>query len=225
APATTSVNFLTAHDGFTLTDVVSYNDRHNEANGEHGNDGHGENFSDNLGAEGPTDDPGVVEARARRVRGMLATLLLSQGTPMLLAGDELGNGQGGNNNAYVQDNPTGWVDWSGVHGDLLAFTRELIALRRRLPVLRQSAYRHGRLRADGHRDVEWFRVDGTPMTDTDWHATDGRPVGVILRGTAGHGGGHRRRGELRCRGSGGEHRLWCRGVPALRWKWRRGRQC
>jgi len=185
APATTSVNFLTAHDGFTLTDVVSYNDRHNEANGEHGNDGHGENFSDNLGAEGPTDDPGVVEARARRVRGMLATLLLSQGTPMLLAGDELGNGQGGNNNAYVQDNPTGWVDWSGVHGDLLAFTRELIALRRRLPVLRQSAYRHGRLRADGHRDVEWFRVDGTPMTVTDWHATDGRPVGVILRGTAG----------------------------------------
>jgi len=176
---------LTAHDGFTLTDVVSYNDRHNEANGEHGNDGHGENFSDNLGAEGPTDDPGVVEARARRVRGMLATLLLSQGMPMLLAGDELGNGQGGNNNAYVQDNPTGWVDWSGVHGDLLAFTRELIALRRRLPVLRQSAYRHGRLPADGHRDVEWFRVDGTPMTDTDWHATDGRPVGVILRGTAG----------------------------------------
>lgn len=176
---------LTAHDGFTLTDVVSYNDRHNEANGEHGNDGHGENFSDNLGAEGPTDDPGVVEARARRVRGMLATLLLSQGTTMLLAGDELGNGQGGNNNAYVQDNPTGWVDWSGVHGDLLAFTRELIALRRRLPVLRQSAYRHGRLPADGHRDVEWFRVDGTPMTVTDWHATDGRPVGVILRGTAG----------------------------------------
>lgn len=191
APATTSVNFLTAHDGFTLTDVVSYNDRHNEANGEHGNDGHGENFSDSLGTEGPTDDPGVVEARARRVRGMLATLLLSQGTPMLLAGDELGNSQGGNNNAYVQDNPTGWVDWSGAHGDggaaggLLAFTRDLIALRRRLPVLRQSSYRHGQLRADGHRDVEWFRADGSPMTDADWHATDGRPVGVVLRGTAG----------------------------------------
>lgn len=189
-PPTASVNFLTAHDGFTLADVVSYVDRHNEANGENNADGHGENFSDNLGVEGPTDDPVVVEARARRVRGMLATLLLAQGTPMLLAGDEMGNSQGGNNNAYVQDNPTGWVDWAGTDtggkdADLLAFTRELIALRRRLPVLRQSAFRHGQVRADGRRDVEWFRADGEPMTDDDWHASDGRPVGVVLRGPAG----------------------------------------
>lgn len=183
--ATTSVNFLSAHDGFTLADVVSYTERHNEANGEHGADGHGHNYSDNFGVEGPTDDPEILDARARRIRGMLATLLLAQGTPMLLAGDELGNSQGGNNNAYVQDNPVGWVSWEHADTHLAAFTRRLIALRRRLPALRQASFRHGQLRADGLPDVSWFRSDGEPTTHADWHDPENRAIGVVLRGAAG----------------------------------------
>ena len=131
-PATSSVNLVTAHDGFTLMDVVSYALRHNEANGENNQDGHPHNSSDNMGHEGPTDDPDITAARLRRRRNMLATLMLSQGTPMLLSGDEFGNSQGGNNNAYVQDNETGWLDWPAADLDLAAFVGELTALRRAL---------------------------------------------------------------------------------------------
>lgn len=183
--ATSSVNFVTAHDGFTLADLVSYDHKHNEANGEDGRDGHNDNHSDNLGVEGPTDDPDILAARARRVRGILATLLVSQGIPMLLAGDETGNSQGGNNNAYAQDNPTGWVDWSDPDTELLELTRRLIDVRRRLPVLRQSAFLHSRERADGHRDVSWYRPDGTTPDEAYWHDPENRTVAAELRGAAG----------------------------------------
>ncbi|MGP9725179.1 glycogen debranching protein GlgX [Corynebacterium sp. AOP40-9SA-29] len=183
--ATSSVNFITAHDGFTLADVVSYDAKHNEANGEDGRDGHDDNISDNLGVEGPTSDPAILEARYRRARGMLAMLFVSQGTPMMLAGDEIGNSQGGNNNAYAQDNPTGWVDWSDPDTGLLDLTRRLISLRRRLPVLRQTAFRHGRQRRDGARDVVWHRADGSEPDAGDWHDPEFRTVCAELRGTAG----------------------------------------
>ncbi|MFZ2509966.1 MAG: glycogen debranching protein GlgX, partial [Gordonia sp. (in: high G+C Gram-positive bacteria)] len=154
--ATSSINFVTAHDGFTLADLVSYEHKHNAANGEDDRDGHNDNHSDNLGVEGPTDDPLIGQARDRRVRGMLATLLVAQGVPMLLAGDEIGNSQDGNNNAYAQDNPIGWIDWSAPDTELFDVVRRLIDLRRRLPVLRQRTFRHGRERADGHRDAVWW---------------------------------------------------------------------
>lgn len=189
-PATASVNFLSAHDGFTLADVVAYNERHNEANGEGGVDGHGENFSSNLGVEGSTSDPQILGARSRRVRGMLATLLLSQGVPMLLAGDEFGNSQAGNNNAYAQDNEIGWVDWSGVaegahDPELPDVVSRLIELRRRLPVLRQSTFLHSRERADGFPDVAWFTPDGNRPTPEDWSSEGFRAISVIMRGAAG----------------------------------------
>lgn len=168
-PATSSVNFLTAHDGFTLADVVSYSQKHNEANGEDNKDGHHENISDNMGVEGPSDDPALIAARARRRRNMMATLLLSQGTPMILAGDELGHSQGGNNNAYNQDNPTTWIDWAGVDADFLDFTRRMIAFRKAHPILRQNLFLHARERlSDGLEDLFWHRSDGTPMRDEDW---------------------------------------------------------
>ena len=170
-PATTSVNFVTAHDGFTLADTVSYLERHNEANGEDNRDGHGNNLSDNFGVEGPSDDPAIVASRARRRRNLMATLLLSQGTPMLLAGDEVGNSQCGNNNAYAQDNPVGWVDWTG-DAAFLAFTRQLIAFRKAHPILRQKRFLHSRERFDGQPDLFWWRPDGVAMADDDW--TDAR---------------------------------------------------
>ena len=183
--ATASVNFVTAHDGFTAADLASYAHKHNEANGEDNRDGHDENLSDNLGVEGPTDDPVVLAARARRVRGLLATLLVSQGVPMLLAGDEIGNSQGGNNNAYAQDNPLGWIDWSAPDTELLDLVRRLVRVRRDQPVLRQRTFMHGRERADGHRDVTWHRADGASPTDEDWHDPEWRSVGLLLRGAAG----------------------------------------
>ena len=195
-PATASINFLTAHDGFTLADTVAYSRKHNEANGEGGRDGHGDDHSDNLGIEGPSDDPGVRTARARRVRAMLATLFVSQGVPMLLAGDELGNSQAGNNNAYAQDNAVGWVDWGAAEGDsaggaeaddasgLQDFVRRLIALRRRLPVLRQRAFLHGSTREDGLRDVVWRLADGGEPEPRHWHDPEFRTVLVEVRGAA-----------------------------------------
>ncbi|MGI1660891.1 glycogen debranching protein GlgX [Palleronia sp. KMU-117] len=167
--ATSSVNFLTAHDGMTLEDLVSYDRKHNEANGEEGRDGHAEDFSDNMGAEGPTDDAAIRAARARRKRAMMATLLLSQGTPMILAGDEIGNTQGGNNNAYNQDNATSWIDWSQVDHAFLDFTRRMIAFRQAHPILGQRLFLHARERVtDGVEDLFWWRADGKPMQTRDW---------------------------------------------------------
>ncbi|MGR3484572.1 MAG: glycogen debranching protein GlgX [Paracoccaceae bacterium] len=168
-PATSSVNFVTVHDGFTLADVVSYEAKHNEANGEGNRDGHSDNASDNLGVEGPTDDPAILDARARRRRNMIATLMLSQGTPMLLAGDELGNSQGGNNNAYAQDNEIGWIDWSGADDPFLEFVAQAVAFRAAHPLLRQRRFLHARERlTDGVPDLFWRNLDGSEMEPVDW---------------------------------------------------------
>ena len=183
--ATSSVNFVTAHDGFTLMDTVSYAEKHNEANGEANRDGHSHNISDNLGVEGPSDDPAIRAARDRRRRNLLATLILSQGTPMLLAGDELGNSQAGNNNAYCQDNPTGWIDWSAADPGFLDFCRDLIAFRRAHPILRQSRFLHSLAREDGLPDLFWRRADGESMTIEDWGDPDRRLLAAELRMASG----------------------------------------
>jgi isoamylase len=185
-PATSSVNMLTAHDGFTLADVVSYLERHNAANGEDNRDGHGENYSDNFGVEGPSLDPAIRAARALRRRNMMATLLLSQGTPMILAGDEIGNSQGGNNNAYNQDNETGWIDWDDADDDFLEFTRRLVVFRRQHPVLRQKRFLHSRERAtDGMEDLFWWHPEGRPMSQADWDDTEARVLCAELRMASG----------------------------------------
>lgn len=185
-PATSSVNFVAAHDGFTLMDTVSFNDKHNEANGEENRDGHNHNLSDNMGAEGPTDDPAITAARDRRRRNLIATLMLSQGTPMLLAGDELGNSQGGNNNAYAQDNPTGWVDWDGADPAFLDFVRRVIAFRRAHPILRQKRFLHSQPREqDGLPDLFWRRADGAPMTPDDWNDPDRGLLAAEMRMASG----------------------------------------
>jgi isoamylase len=180
-----SVNFVTAHDGFTLRDLVSYSRRHNRANGEGNRDGHGDNRSSNHGVEGETDDPGVRALRRRQQRNMLTTLLCSTGVPMLLAGDEIGHTQGGNNNAYCQDNETSWLDWSAdaVDCGLLAVTRQLLALRRDHPVLRQPAFFRGKPPfGDGPKDLAWFTPDGREMTGDDWNAPHGHTLGMFLAG-------------------------------------------
>ena len=159
-----SLNFITSHDGFTLADVCAYNHKHNAANLEDGRDGHSGNYSDNCGVEGPTDDAAIREKRARRQRNMLATLFLSQGTPMLLGGDEIGNSQGGNNNAYCQDNATGWINWDTADTALTAFVAKLSAFRRDHCAVRQSHFLHGRKRAaDGKPDVVWTDFKGQPL--------------------------------------------------------------
>ncbi len=181
-PATSSINFVTAHDGFTLMDTVSYNKKHNKANGEGNKDGHDHNCSDNCGHEGPTQDPVILARRAQRRRNMLATLMLSQGTPMILAGDELGNSQGGNNNAYCQDNEIGWVNWDEADPDFLAFCRQIIAFRKASPILRQKRFLHSRTRLlDGKPDVFWRRADGDAMSDEDWACAELRFLGVEMR--------------------------------------------
>lgn len=160
-PAWSSVNLITAHDGFTLADLTAYNAKHNEANGEKNRDGHNGNLSYNMGEEGETADPAIIAARARRRRALLATLLLSQGTPMLLAGDELANTQGGNNNAYCQDNVTGWINWDTEDAGLVEVVAALTRVRRELPVLRQTRFLHGQVRAeDAAPDVVWLSLDG-----------------------------------------------------------------
>ena len=165
-----SVNFITAHDGFTLADLVSYANRHNAANGERNRDGHHDNLSDSLGVEGPTEDPVIGERRARRRRNLLLTLFVSQGTPMLLAGDEAGNSQAGNNNAYCQDNLTGWVDWSGKDSGMPDFVARLAALRRAHPALRQTGFLHGEaIPADGLANITWLALGGGRL---DWGAPD-----------------------------------------------------
>ncbi|MFH8577307.1 glycogen debranching protein GlgX [Streptomyces zaomyceticus] len=181
-----SVNFVTAHDGFTLRDLVTYERKHNEANGEGNRDGTHDNRSWNCGAEGETDDPGINALRLRQQRNLLTTLLLSTGVPMLVAGDEMGRTQGGNNNAYCQDNETGWIDWNlpddPGRGQLLALTRRLLALRHRHPVLRRRAFFSGRPQGtDGLRDLAWFTAEGTEMTESDWYAPTAT-LGLYLSG-------------------------------------------
>ncbi|WP_210527846.1 glycogen debranching protein GlgX [Rubellimicrobium arenae] len=185
-PATSSVNFVTAHDGFTLMDVVSYRQKQNASNGEDNRDGHSDNHSDNLGIEGPTEEPAILARRARRRRNMLATLLLAQGTPMILAGDELGNSQSGNNNAYCQDNETGWVDWDHADQEFLDFCRTMIAFRKRHAILRQKRFLHSRSRTiDGQVDLFWRRADGMPMTEVDWNNLGQRLIAVEMRVASG----------------------------------------
>jgi isoamylase len=180
-----SINFVTAHDGFTLRDLVSYNDKHNEANGEGNRDGESHNRSWNCGAEGPSDDPLIVGLRARQQRNFLATLFTSQGIPMLLGGDEMGRTQGGNNNAYCQDNEISWFDWETLDDGLLEFTARLIALRREHPVFHRRRWFQGKaIHGEGVRDLGWFRPDGELMSDEDWRHGFAKSLGVFLNGDA-----------------------------------------
>ena len=174
-----SINFITCHDGFTLRDLVSYDHKHNEANGESNNDGADDNRAWNCGAEGPTDDAAVLALRGSQSRALLGTLLLSLGVPMLLGGDEMGRTQRGNNNAYCQDNEISWFDWGSADAELLAFTSALIAARRRHPVLRRRRYASGARR----EDIEWFTPAGLAMNDSDWNAGWTRSFVAYLDGT------------------------------------------
>jgi isoamylase len=178
-----SVNFITAHDGFTLRDLVSYNDKHNEANGEGSRDGESHNRSWNCGVEGPTNEPQVVALRNRQVRNFLTTLMLSQGVPMLLGGDEIGRTQQGNNNAYCQDNEISWYDWKSADEDLLQFTRGLIRMRHRHPVFCRRRWFQGRaIHGSRVSDIGWFTPGGTEMSEEDWQAGFAKSLGVFLNG-------------------------------------------
>ena len=181
-----SVNFVTAHDGFTLRDLVSYNEKHNEANGEDNNDGESDNRSWNCGAEGPTDDPEINALRGRQQRNFLTTTLLSQGVPMISHGDELGRTQGGNNNGYCQDNEITWIDWAHADTALLEFTRTVSALRAAHPVFRRRRFFDGlpvrRRGVEGMPDISWFQPDGSEMSDEDWDSGFGKSVAVYLNG-------------------------------------------
>jgi len=181
-----SINFITAHDGFTLRDLVSYNDKHNDANAEDGNDGETTNNSWNCGAEGDTDDRTVLDLRARQQRNLLTTLLLSQGVPMIAHGDELGRTQHGNNNAYCQDNELAWINWEldQEQQDLLDFTRGLVRLRHHHPVLRRRRFFHGEADTEGIADLTWFLPDGDRMQDSHWRWEEARAIGVLLNGEA-----------------------------------------
>jgi glycogen operon protein len=176
---TASVNLITVHDGFTLRDLVSYDGKHNEENGEDNRDGTDDNRSWNCGAEGPTADPGVLALRARQSRAMLTTLLLSFGVPLLLGGDEMGRTQGGNNNAYCQDDETTWFDWTSADTALLDFTKDLIAFRRAHPVFRRRRFLAG---AEASQ-LRWFTPAGTPMDGADWADPDARAVAIYLDGS------------------------------------------
>jgi isoamylase len=190
-----SINFVTAHDGFTLRDLVSYNEKHNDANGEDGNDGESHNRSWNSGAEGETDDPAVLELRGRQQRNLLATLLLSQGVPMIAHGDELGRTQHGNNNVYAQDSELSWVDWAAADRGLIEFTAALVRLRRDHPTFRRSRFFDGRpvRRGEGEPmpDLEWLRPSGELMEPDDWETSFGRAVGMFLNGQGIRGRGPR----------------------------------
>jgi isoamylase len=182
-----SINFATCHDGFTLADLVSYNGKHNEANGERNADGTDDNRSWNCGAEGPTDDPAIAALRARQARNFLVTLFLSQGVPMLTAGDELSRTQGGNNNAYCQDNEVSWMDWAlaGEHADLLDFTRAVAGLRRAHPVFRRRRFFSGEpAQTGGLRDIIWLAPSGEPVGDRQWGDSQLKSIGVFLNGSA-----------------------------------------
>ncbi|QEC53085.1 glycogen operon protein [Anseongella ginsenosidimutans] len=191
---TASINFITAHDGFTLNDLVSYNEKHNQENGENNQDGESHNRSWNCGAEGPSEDPAIISLRQRQQRNFLATLFLSQGVPMLLAGDEAGRTQKGNNNAYCQDNEISWTNWESADNNLVEFTSRLIRLRREHPVFCRHRWFHG---APGQEadleDIAWFLPEGTEMTGDHWNHDFARSLGIFLNG---HG--------LHTRGSKGE---------------------
>jgi glycogen operon protein len=181
-----SINFVTCHDGFTLEDLVSYLRKHNAANGEEGRDGTDANWSANWGEEGPTGAPDVLELRDRIKRNLLAMLLFSQGVPMLLAGDEIGRTQRGNNNAYCQDNEVSWVDWrlTPPQQDLLRYTKQLVAIRRANPVLRRRSFFGGRTSSDGAKDVTWLRADGNEMSEADWQDANNHVLGMMIEGSA-----------------------------------------
>jgi isoamylase len=184
---TAGINFVTAHDGMTLNDLVSYNQRHNEANLEKNGDGHNNDLSWNCGAEGPTGDPEIVKLRKRQIRNCLATLFLSQGVPMLQAGDEFGRTQGGNNNAYCQDNEISWVDWRlrAANPDLLEFARLLAQLRRRYAEFRRETFLKGAASRTGVKDVTWLNVRGSEMTQSEWQDANRRTLGIWFGGHAG----------------------------------------
>ena len=180
-----SINFVTAHDGFTLRDLVSYDEKHNEANGEGNSDGENHNLSHNYGVEGPTDDVEIRRLRARQRRNLLATLLLSQGVPMILSGDEMGRTQGGNNNAYCQDNEISWLDWelSTLDRNFLAFVRRMIRLRKEHPAFRRRRFFQGRkLRGAGVKDITWLTPAGREMTDEEWDSSFARSLGLQMSG-------------------------------------------
>lgn len=180
-----SINFITCHDGFTLRDLVSYNEKHNEANGENNNDGANEDDSWNCGVEGPTDDPEINELRAKKQRAFLATLLMSEGVPMLLAGDEFGNTQNGNNNAYCQDNEITWLDWdlTDEQLSLLEFTRKVISIVREQPVFQRRRFFHQKpLDEQGVPEIEWLAPNGEKMSSNEWGNHHVRCLGVHLRG-------------------------------------------
>ncbi|KAJ3023804.1 hypothetical protein HKX48_000938 [Thoreauomyces humboldtii] len=183
-----SVNFITAHDGFCLHDLVSYNEKHNMDNGEGNNDGSNDNMSWNHGAEGVTQDRGIIELRERTKRNFLSTLLFSQGTPLLLAGDEFGRSQGGNNNTYCQDNEINWIDWEGITDDgkcLLEFTRRLIWLRQTFPVLRRNRWYTGAFNEEqGVKDATWFTPSGSEMSEEAWMDPNSRCMGIVFDGRA-----------------------------------------
>ncbi|MFC7398394.1 glycogen debranching protein GlgX [Chelatococcus sp. GCM10030263] len=183
-----SVNFITAHDGFNLNDLVSYNDKHNEANGEDNRDGHSNNHSWNHGVEGPTDDPEITALRERQKRNLLATLLLSQGTPMILAGDEFGHSLRGNNNAYAQDNEITWLDWAAITPEgraLIEFTRKLIAVRKAYPILHRGRFLVGNYNEElDVKDVTWLSPTGEEMSQDQWEDSNARCMGMLLDGRA-----------------------------------------
>jgi glycogen operon protein len=183
-----SVNFVTAHDGFTLADLWAYNEKHNEANGEANRDGHDDNRSWNCGVEGETDDPAVLDLRDRMRRSIMATMLLSQGTPMLLMGDEIGRTQHGNNNAYCQDNEIAWVDWSGIKARdraFMEFTRAIVRMRKRYKLLRCNRFLHGEpVDEEGTPSVVWFRPDGSEMESASWTDARAKVVGLLLSDAA-----------------------------------------
>jgi glycogen operon protein len=192
-----SVNFITAHDGFTLNDLVTYNEKHNEANGEDNQDGSSDNRSWNCGVEGPTDDPDINALRLRQLKNLLATLLLAQGTPMLLAGDEFGRTQGGNNNAYCQDSEIGWLDWEieDKGRALIAFVQQLTELRRLYPILRRGRFLTGEYNGElGLKDVTWINASGVEMPDESWADDNMRCFGMLIEGRA-QPTGLRKRGE------------------------------
>ena len=180
-----SVNFITAHDGFTINDLVTYNEKHNEANGENNQDGSSDNESWNCGAEGPTDDPKINNLRERQIRNLLATLLLSQGTPMMVAGDEFGRTQGGNNNAYCQDSEISWVNWKleDKGKSLIEFVQKVIGFRRKYPILRRNLFLTGEYNEElDIKDLEWFNANGKEMEQSNWDDGNMKCFGMLIDG-------------------------------------------